>query len=75
MARKHNTKHFGRGRSNYPKRLEARGLSKAPTLAPVEQLRNRQLRRVEATCTLSSPHASHKCNGFPWPTRAGDETA
>jgi hypothetical protein len=69
MARKHNTKHFDRSRSNYPSRLEARGLAKAPSLAPVEQLRNRQERRVRETCSLAGDHNGHKCNGFPWPMR------
>jgi hypothetical protein len=67
MSRHHNTKHFGRGRSQYPKRLESRGLSKAPSMTPVEQLRNRQIRRVEATCTMGDKHNGHKCNGQPWP--------
>lgn len=55
MSRKHNTKHPERGRSGYPARLAARGLSKAPTMATVEHLRYIQNRRVEQT-------------GYPWPT-------
>lgn len=29
MSRKHSTKHLSRGKSNYPRRLEARGVSSA----------------------------------------------
>jgi hypothetical protein len=42
MARKHNVKHPDRGTSNYPARLSARGLSRAPALATVDSLRRRQ---------------------------------
>ena len=45
MSRKHNTQHQDRGRSNYPARLAARGLSKAPALADVDQLRRTQQAR------------------------------
>lgn len=45
MARKHNTKHLGRGRSHYPERLAKRGLSKAPALADPDQLRRTQQAR------------------------------
>lgn len=58
MSTKHNVNHheaFGRGPGNYRARLQARGLSKAPALAPLDKLRARQAARVEAT-------------GQPWPT-------
>jgi len=42
MSRKHNTQHPGRGRSHYPERLAARGLTKTPTITSVENLRRRQ---------------------------------
>lgn len=38
MSRKHNTKH-NRKRSNYPKRLKKRGLSVAPRLRSLYELR------------------------------------
>jgi hypothetical protein len=57
MSRKYNTKHPERGRSNYGKRLAARGLSMAPALLKLEPLRERQLRCEERT-------------GVPWPTAA-----
>jgi hypothetical protein len=40
MTRKYNVKHE-RKRSNYPKRLEARGLAKAPAMTPLDTLRKR----------------------------------
>jgi hypothetical protein len=43
VSRKHNTKH-NRRRSNYPKRLQARGLSKTPRMPKVETLREKQTR-------------------------------
>lgn len=42
MTRKYNTKHPERNRSNYPSRLEARGLSKAPQMPTLESLRKKQ---------------------------------
>jgi hypothetical protein len=42
MARKYNTRHPARGRSNYPARLARRGLTRAPALASVDSLRRRQ---------------------------------
>lgn len=42
MSRKYNTKHPNRARSNYPARLEARGLSKAPQMPTLEYLRRHQ---------------------------------
>jgi hypothetical protein len=71
MSRKCNVSHPARKRSNYPNRLSARGLSKAPRLAEIEGntgLRHRQERRVMETCTVG--HADHNlidCNGVPWP--------
>lgn len=38
MSKKHNTKHY-RKRSNYPKRLKKRGLSSAPRLRTLYELR------------------------------------
>jgi len=32
MSRKYNAKHPARGRSNYPRRLAARGLGKSPRM-------------------------------------------
>lgn len=46
MSRKHNTKHPDRGRSNYGRRLEARGLSHAPVMADVIYLRRKQTREA-----------------------------
>lgn len=57
MARHHCGRHPERGRSRYGARLEARGLRKAPSLRPVEELRRIQEARVART-------------GFPWPTRS-----
>lgn len=42
MSRKHNTKHPNRGRSHYPERLEARGLSAAPVMRDLDYLRRHQ---------------------------------
>jgi hypothetical protein len=42
MSRKHNTQHPDRGRSHYPDRLAARGLTKAPTMPDLDRLRGRQ---------------------------------
>lgn len=39
-SRKHHTKH-NRSKSNYPKRLRARGLSTSPRMTPLEDLRRR----------------------------------
>jgi len=47
MSRHYNARHPNRGRSHYPERLEARGLSKAPRMEPLEPLRKRQEARVE----------------------------
>lgn len=54
MSRKHNTKHPERGRSNYPARLSARGLSRTPEMEDSATLRKRQLKRIEET-------------GYVWP--------
>lgn len=54
MSRKYNTKHPERGRSNYPARLTARGLSKTPVMGDLDYLRNKQIRRVAEF-------------GAPWP--------
>lgn len=51
MSRHHNTRHPDRGRSNYPARLAARGLNKAPALEAVDNLRSRQERRIAQTGT------------------------
>jgi hypothetical protein len=66
MSTRYNVSHkakFGRGRSHYPQRLEARGLSKSPALAPIEGssgLRARQVRRKKEA-------------GHPW--RVSDQEA
>lgn len=59
MSRHYCTRHPERSRSRYPARLEARGLSKAPRMEPLEPLRRRQLARKHAT-------------GFPWRIRAAE---
>jgi hypothetical protein len=41
-SRKHHTQHDERGKSNYPLRLQDRGLSKAPVMASLDGLRHRQ---------------------------------
>jgi hypothetical protein len=47
MSRKHNTRH-GRTPGGYRRRLEARGLSKAPTMPDLDSLRKKQgIRRVQ----------------------------
>jgi hypothetical protein len=46
MSRKHNTNHPDRSRSNYPQRLANRGLSKAPALRSLEDLRRIQQARI-----------------------------
>lgn len=38
MSRKHNARHE-RGKSHYPERLEARGLSKSPVMPDLDRLR------------------------------------
>jgi hypothetical protein len=45
MTRKYNTAHPDRGRSNYPRRLAKRGLSKAPQMRTLESLRAKQERQ------------------------------
>jgi hypothetical protein len=62
MARKHNTKHPDRGRSNYPARLSARGLGKTPAMTDVETLRSRHANRIKST-------------GQPWPASSESEAA
>lgn len=57
MARKHNTKHTQRAGSYYKERLAKRGLSKAPAMQSIDDLRRIQLARKERT-------------GQPWPTIA-----
>jgi hypothetical protein len=47
MSRHYCARHPSRGRSHYPERLEARGLSKAPRMEPLDPLRKRQEARVE----------------------------
>lgn len=49
MSGKFNKQHPDRGRSRYPQRLAARGLSKAPRMEAREVLEARQLRRTEQT--------------------------
>lgn len=49
MSRHHNTQHPDRTRSHYPERLDRRGLSKAPAMEPVENLRSRQEARIKKT--------------------------
>ena len=49
MSRKHNTKHPERKPSNYPDRLAARGLGKAPALLDSAMLAKRQERRAAET--------------------------
>lgn len=44
MSRKYNAQHPDRGRSHYPSRLAARGLTKAPTMPSLDSLRSRQAR-------------------------------
>lgn len=46
MSRKHNTRHPERGRSNYPRRLGARGLTKAPQMPSLDNLRRKQIREA-----------------------------
>jgi hypothetical protein len=41
MSRKHNTKH-ARSKSNYPKRLAARGLTRTPEMLTLDALRRKQ---------------------------------
>lgn len=59
MSTKHNCPHPGRNKSNYKNRLLKRGLSKAPTMTPVETLRRLQEKRETET-------------GFPWWTGHAD---
>ena len=49
MSRHHNTRHPERGLSRYPQRLAARGLTKAPAMPTLENLRARQERRLAQT--------------------------
>lgn len=60
MSRHHCGQHPNRGRSNYQVRLGKRGLSKAPALQHVDDLRRIQLARKERT-------------GFLYPTSAETE--
>lgn len=82
MSRHYNTKHPDRSRTDdtrgYRKRLQSRGLGKAPALADVDVLRNRQERRVVATCTLDHNHDadfshSDHCDGVPFPFAGLDD--
>lgn len=66
MSRHYNTRHDDRNKSNYPERLNHRGLSKAPAMEELEVLERRQDRRVRDTCTLVHEHDTIDCNGFPW---------
>lgn len=54
MSRKFHVTHPDRGRSNYPKRLQRRGLTKAPAMTDLETLRVQQQRRYDQM-------------GSPWP--------
>lgn len=54
MSRKHNTEHPGRKASNYPARLQARGLTHPPALRSLEELRKIQ-------------DARWRRDGSPWP--------
>lgn len=73
MSTKHNTKHPDRGKSRYPARLKARGQTSASVrMEPLETLRVRQDRRVEATCTKGPAHDFHECNGVPFWTPSAD---
>lgn len=71
MSRHCNTKHPNRSRTDdtkgYRKRLQARGLGKAPRMANVDDLRTRQERRIRETCTLVHVHDGLRCNGLPFP--------
>jgi hypothetical protein len=51
MSGKYNRLHPQRGASNYPARLAARGLMKAPAMEPLEKLRERQQRRYDQTAS------------------------
>lgn len=62
MSVKHHCKHPSRGKSNYPRRLRKRGLSKAPALEDTETLQKRQERRTEET-------------GVPWAVWTGEAAA
>jgi hypothetical protein len=62
MSRHYNTQHPERGRSHYPDRLSARGLTKAPTMPKVEDLRKIQEARQRRT-------------GSPFPTKVEQEAA
>jgi hypothetical protein len=66
VTAKHNAKHPDRGLSHYPDRLRARGLGKAPQMAPVDGLRNRQERRIRETCSVDHRHDIAHCDGRPW---------
>lgn len=66
MSTKHNNPHPDRSKSRYKIRLKKRGMSKAPTMTPVEVLRKTQDRRVTETCTVGTDHEWHACNGQPW---------
>lgn len=46
MSTKHNTTHPSRGKSNYKKRLKKRGLSVAPRLPSLYELRNKSDARL-----------------------------
>jgi hypothetical protein len=49
MSRKHNTKHPERGRSHYPQRLTARGISSAGVrMMDLDLLRRRAANRAKA---------------------------
>ena len=62
MARKHNTPHSERGRSNYSDRLMCRGLSKSPAMESLDRLRERQEARIRNT-------------GSPFPSYSQEEAA
>lgn len=71
MSRHYNTTHPERSRTDetkgYRKRLQSRGLSKAPRMADVADLRNKQERRIRETCTITHEHDTDNCNGLPFP--------
>lgn len=65
MTRPYNCKHPDRGRSNYKRRLEARGLTRAPELDDLDNLRRKQTSDYWLAThpwvreTLEALHATH----------------
>lgn len=62
MSRHHNTKHPERSRKT------PREFGKLAGIEGRSGLRERQERRVRATCTIGENHNGHDCNGVPFPT-------